>query len=246
MRFKAVQSALLQHQKTITFSHYFLENSQKSHYISHYNFQNKKDFMKHHIPNILTIFRILITPFFVYSFFQPGLTWRIIMFLIFVFSTITDKVDGNLARKYGWESALGKFLDPLADKVLITSAFICLIFVDYIDIWMVAVIVIRDFVVTLLRSYGQKIRKPVKTLEIARWKTGVQTVVLYIAFAYLILKSVLDAYNIESAFISVMDTYRIIWICMLIAAVFTLLTGIIYLFKNKHLFQKRESTTLHI
>jgi CDP-diacylglycerol--glycerol-3-phosphate 3-phosphatidyltransferase len=202
--------------------------------------------MKHHIPNILTIFRILITPLFVYSFFQPGLTWRVVMFFIFLFSTITDKVDGSLARKYGWESALGKFLDPLADKVLITSAFICLIFVDYIDIWMVAVIVIRDFVVTWLRSYGQKIKQPVKTLEIARWKTGVQTVVLYIAFAYLIFKSVLEEYAVESAFITFMDTYRIIWLCMLIATLFTLLTGIVYLFKNKHLFQKQESTTQNI
>lgn len=202
--------------------------------------------MQRHIPNILTIFRILITPLFVYSFFQPGLGWRIIMFFIFLFSTITDKVDGSLARKYGWESALGKFLDPLADKVLITSAFICLIFVDYIDIWMVAIIVIRDFVVTWLRSYGQKIKQPIKTLEIARWKTGVQTVVLYIAFAYLILKTVLEEYATGSAFIGFMETYRIIWICMLIATLFTLITGIIYLFKNKHLFQKQESTTSNI
>jgi len=165
------------------------------------------------------------------------------MFFIFLISTITDKVDGHLARKFGWESALGKFLDPLADKVLITSAFICLIFVNYIDIWMVAIIVLRDFVVTWLRSYGQKIKKPIKTLEIARWKTGVQTVVLYIAFAYLILKSVLATYSIESPIIAAIDQWRIIWVCMLIATLFTLATGIIYLFKNKHLFQKQESTT---
>ena len=116
-----------------------------------------------HIPNILTVFRILITPFFVYSFFQPGLGWRLIMLTVFILSTATDKIDGHLARKYGWESALGKFLDPLADKVLITAAFICLIFVDYIDIWMVGVIVIRDFVVTWLRSYGTRIGKPIRT-----------------------------------------------------------------------------------
>ncbi|MBN1482700.1 CDP-diacylglycerol--glycerol-3-phosphate 3-phosphatidyltransferase [candidate division KSB1 bacterium] len=193
--------------------------------------------MKHHIPNLLTIFRIIITPFFIYSFFQPGLSWRIIMLFVFVFSTLTDKVDGFLARKYGWESALGKFLDPLADKVLITSAFICLIFIDYIDIWMVAVIVVRDLAVTWLRSYGQKIAKPVKTLEIARWKTGVQTVVLYIAFAYLIIKSLLERYGIESIIITRIDEWRLIWLCMLIAALFTFVTGIIYIYKNKHLFQ---------
>jgi len=68
----------------------------------------------------------------------------------------------------------------------------------------------------------------------------------YIAFAYLILKSILETYNVGSSFIAFMDNYRIIWICMLIAALFTLLTGIIYLYKNKHLFQKRESTTQNI
>jgi CDP-diacylglycerol--glycerol-3-phosphate 3-phosphatidyltransferase len=198
--------------------------------------------MKHHIPNLLTIFRILITPFFIYSFFQPGLLWRIVMLLVFIFSTLTDKVDGHLARKYGWESALGKFLDPLADKILITSAFICLIFVNYIDVWMVAVIVVRDFVVTGLRSYGHKINQPVKTLEIARWKTGVQTVVLYIAFAYLILKSLFNEYAIESIIITRIEKWRFIWVLMLIATLFTLLTGIIYIFKNRHLFQRHLST----
>lgn len=165
------------------------------------------------------------------------------MLFVFIFSTLTDKVDGFLARKYDWESVLGKFLDPLADKVLITSAFVCLIFIDYIDVWMVAVIVIRDFVVTWLRSYGQKRHKPVKTLEIARWKTGVQTVVLYIAFAYLILKSLLKINGIESMLITRIDEWRLIWLCMLIATLFTFATGIIYIYKNKHLFQKKESTT---
>lgn len=199
--------------------------------------------MKHQIPNILTVSRIVITPFFIYSFFQPGLAWRLIMIFVFILSTLTDKVDGHLARKYKWESSLGKFLDPLADKVLITSAFICLIFVDYIDIWMVAVIVVRDFVVTWLRSYGQKIGRPVHTMEIARWKTGVQTVVIYIAFAYLILKSVLTKLAIDSTLVATIEEWRLIWVCMLIATLFTLITGIIYIFENKHLFSKQESTT---
>ena len=195
------------------------------------------------IPNILTIFRILITPFFIFTFFQEGLVWRLVMLAVFILSTATDKIDGYLARKYGWESALGKFLDPLADKILITSAFICLIFINYIDIWMVAVIVVRDLVVTWLRSYGVKIGKPVHTLEIARWKTGVQTVVLYIAFSYLILKSLAQQFAINSLIFAKIDEWRLIWFCMLLATLFTLVTGIIYIFENKHLFSKKQSTT---
>ena len=192
------------------------------------------------LPNIITIFRILITPFFIFAFIQQGLIWRFVTLLIFILSTATDRLDGYLARKYGWESALGKFLDPLADKVLITSAFICLIFVDYIDIWMVAVIVLRDFVVTWLRSYGAKIGKPVHTMEIARWKTGVQTVVIYLAFGYMILKSLIEKYGIESTVFVKIEEWRLIWVCMLIATLFTLITGIIYIFENKHLFAKKQ------
>ena len=197
--------------------------------------------MVRHIPNILTSFRIIITPFFVYTFFQPGLVWKIVMFLVFLFSTLTDKVDGHLARKYNWESALGKFLDPLADKVLITAAFICLIFVDYIDIWMVVVIVLRDIFVTWLRTYGHKLGRPVKTLEIARWKTGVQTVVLYIALVYMILKSFLAHFGIESTIIAQVDAWRLIWVLMLLAALFTLITGVVYIFENKHLFSRQQT-----
>ena len=163
------------------------------------------------------------------------------MFFIFLISTLTDKLDGHLARKYDWESALGKFLDPLADKVLITAAFICLVFVNYIDIWMVIVIVLRDFFVTWLRTYGHKLGRPIKTLEIARWKTGVQTVVLYIALAYLILKSVLVHYSIESNIIAFIDSWRIIWVLMLLATLFTLITGVVYIFENKRLFSKQQT-----
>lgn len=197
--------------------------------------------MVRHIPNILTVFRILVTPFFVFTFFQIGLVWKLIMFFVFLVSTLTDKVDGHLARKYNWESALGKFLDPLADKILLTAAFICLIFVNYIDIWMVVVIVLRDIFVTWLRTYGHKLGRPVKTLEIARWKTGVQTVVLYVAFAYMILKSFLEHNGIDSAIITQIDAWRLIWVLMLLAALFTLLTGVVYIFENKHLFSRQQT-----
>jgi CDP-diacylglycerol---glycerol-3-phosphate 3-phosphatidyltransferase len=197
--------------------------------------------MLRHIPNILTSFRILITPFFVYSFFMQGLTWKLIMFFVFLVSTLTDKLDGHLARKYNWESPLGKFLDPLADKVLLTAAFICLIFVNYIEIWMVIVIVLRDFFVTWLRTFGHKQGQPVKTLEIARWKTGVQTVVLYIALVYMILKSFLAHYGVESNIIQQIDAWNLIWVLMLLATLFTLITGVVYIFKNKQLFSKRQT-----
>ncbi|RPH92063.1 MAG: CDP-diacylglycerol--glycerol-3-phosphate 3-phosphatidyltransferase [Calditrichaeota bacterium] len=197
--------------------------------------------MVRHIPNILTVFRMVITPVFIFAFLQHGITWKLITLFIFVFSTITDKVDGHLARKYGWETSLGKFLDPLADKVLITSAFVCLIFFNYIDVWMVAVIVVRDVVVTWLRSYGLKVGRPVHTMEIARWKTGVQTVAIYIALVFIIFKAFLEHYHIHSVIPQMLDNWRVIWIAMLITTLFTLVTGILYIMENRHLFSKNPA-----
>ncbi|MDZ7370834.1 MAG: CDP-diacylglycerol--glycerol-3-phosphate 3-phosphatidyltransferase [candidate division KSB1 bacterium] len=194
--------------------------------------------MVHHIPNILTIFRIAITPVFIYAFYLPGLVWKIVALLIFIFSTLTDKFDGFLARRYGWESDLGKYLDPLADKILITAAFICLIGYKYIDIWMVAVIVIRDVFVTWLRSFGIKKGKPVHTMEIARWKTAVQTIAIYIALVFMIAKVMLKhGAFIWASLIRALEEMRFVWIVMLITTLFTLVTGVLYFLENRHLFR---------
>ena len=159
-------------------------------------------------------------------------------FVIFLLGTMTDKLDGHLARKYGWETSLGKFLDPLADKVLITTGFICLIFVGYIKIWMVVIIVLRDIIVTMLRSYGQKIGRPIRTLQVARWKTGVQSVAIYIALAYIILLRLLDYYDVNLSMVMKIEQNQILLVLMFIATLFTAYTGVVYIIVNRHLFRK--------
>ena len=191
------------------------------------------------IPNQITIFRFLITPVFAYAFFQPDLKWKLLTLGIFIIGTLTDKLDGYVARKYGWETSLGKFLDPLADKVLITTGFVCLIFVGYIQIWMVIVIVVRDFIVTWLRSYGQKIGRPIHTLEIARWKTGVQTGAIYIALVFVVASELMDHCNIKWAFWVKIKEIQLLFIVMLLTTLFTAVTGVIYLIVNRHLFLRR-------
>ncbi len=203
--------------------------------------QQRYERMSHHIPNILTVFRIAVTPLFVYAFTLPGLWWKIASLVIFIISTLTDKFDGFLARRYGWETALGKYLDPLADKILITSAFVCLVFYNYVDVWMVAVIVLRDIFVTWLRSFGIKKGKPVNTLEIARWKTGVQTTAIYIALVYLILKIGAKQLPFTLTFLKTFEEWRLIWFIMLLTTMFTFATGLLYWVENRHLFEKASS-----
>ena len=83
--------------------------------------------MKIKIPNILTIGRIIIVPFFVISFFLPGFYGEIIPFLLFILASFTDFLDGLLARLYKEESKLGELLDPIADKIIVSTALILLV-----------------------------------------------------------------------------------------------------------------------
>ena len=80
------------------------------------------------VPNILTVFRILLTPLFIYLLFNDFLFSNFFALVVFVLASITDAYDGYYARKYNVETEIGNFLDPLADKILVSSAFISSVF----------------------------------------------------------------------------------------------------------------------
>ncbi len=106
------------------------------------------------IANVLTVVRIVLVPFFAWALLQDGgssPTWRWVAFVIFAVAMITDKVDGDLARKHGLVTDFGKIADPIADKAITGMAFIGLSIVG--DIWWVVTIVVlvREWSVTLLR-----------------------------------------------------------------------------------------------
>ena len=190
--------------------------------------------------NILTMLRILLVPIYLWLFSRGLWITAVSALLVFIIAAVTDLYDGKLARRKKVVTKFGKFLDPLADKVLITTGFICLIFLGYMKIWMVVVIVMRDFVVTWLRSYGHKIGRPIHTLEIARWKTGVQTVALYIALLYITIIEFLQYYGKDWSIIAMIENSNLIFIIMFIATLFTAITGIVYLIVNKHLFARNQ------
>ena len=111
--------------------------------------------MKKHIPNILTIFRIILVPIFIYVMGSNMNNAYFIALIIFVFASITDILDGKLARKYGVVSKFGLFMDPLADKILVLATFLVFLRIDILsDIvlpWMVLLMFLRDILVTILR-----------------------------------------------------------------------------------------------
>ncbi len=110
--------------------------------------------MKMNLPNKLTLLRVIMIPFFVVCLLWDqgqNQTMRWIAALIFIAASLTDMLDGKIARKYNLVTNFGKFMDPLADKLLVCSALICLIELGQIPAWMVIVIIAREFIISGFR-----------------------------------------------------------------------------------------------
>ena len=105
------------------------------------------------IPNKLTIFRIILVPFFVLVLLlnPDNFNYRLVAEIIFIVASLTDMLDGKIARKYNLITNFGKFMDPLADKLLVCSALICLVDLKQIPSWVVIIIIAREFIISGFR-----------------------------------------------------------------------------------------------
>ena len=151
--------------------------------------------------------------------------------IVFIVACVTDSYDGYYARKYNQVTAEGKFLDPLADKILVSSAFISFSLLGIIEFWMVGLILFRDLFVTGLRMVIEKKGFSMVTSLIAKTKTTVQYIVIIFTLIILGLKGI----NIPTAkyVVNIVDEYHIIYNLTLFIALFTVLTGITYLYDNR-------------
>ena len=108
--------------------------------------------MTMNLPNKLTIFRVILIPFFVLCFYMPALPFNnVIACVIFCVASFTDFLDGYLARRDGLVTNFGKFMDPLADKLLVGAALICLIEAGQLPAWAVVIIISREFIISGFR-----------------------------------------------------------------------------------------------
>ena len=126
--------------------------------------------MKFKIPNILTIGRIIIVPVFVITFFLPGFFGDLIPFFLFVLASFTDYLDGLLARLFKEESKLGELLDPIADKILVSTALLLLIMngtIKNFEVIAAIIIITREIIISGLREFLAKgsISMPVTSLS---------------------------------------------------------------------------------
>ena len=105
------------------------------------------------LPNKLTLFRVILIPFFVFFMLAPYFEGygNYIAVAIFIVASLTDMLDGKIARKYNLVTNFGKFMDPLADKLLVCSAMICMIEMGKLPAWIVIVIIAREFIISGFR-----------------------------------------------------------------------------------------------
>jgi len=133
--------------------------------------------MKFKIPNILTIGRIIIVPIFVATFFLPGFFGELIPFFLFVLASFTDYLDGLLARIFKEESKLGELLDPIADKILVSTALVLLIMngtIKNFEVIAAIIIITREIIISGLREFLAKISISMPVTGLAKMKTFIQ------------------------------------------------------------------------
>ena len=168
--------------------------------------------MKLNLPTKLTVLRLILIPFcmisIIYSIFPGDIIWRIVAVLLFVITSFTDMLDGKIARKYNLVTDLGKFLDPLADKMLVIGVLRAMT-VRYAEFnlqfcrilgWALFVIILREMSVTLLRMIAANKEGIVIS---AAWLGKVKTTVQMTAIVIILLEPLLPATNMVMSYIMV-------------------------------------------
>ena len=161
---------------------------------------------------------------------------QLLALVVFVIAAITDAYDGHLARNHNQITPEGKFLDPLADKILVLSAFISFAFINIIDFWMVGIIIFRDLFVTGLRLIMSSSGFEFVTTKLSKFKTAFQLTIIIITLIFISIEG-LDM-SIFSPTIELIKQYKIIYILTAFTAIFTAYTGIIYVYANRIVIQK--------
>lgn len=169
------------------------------------------------LPNKLTTLRVIMIPFFVFFLlWQNGenRTLRMIALALFIIASLTDLLDGKIARKYNLVTNFGKFMDPLADKLLVCSALICLIELNALPAWMVIVIISREFIISGFRLIASDNGVVIAASYWGKFKTTFQMVSVVLL--------ILDIPAL--AFVTT--------ICVWIALLLTIVSLVDYIYKN--------------
>ncbi len=198
------------------------------------------------LPNKLTLGRIILVPFFVAALLIPFPFHNIIALLLFIAASITDMLDGKIARKMNLITDFGKFADPLADKILVLSALLCFIQLGWCDCVAVIIVLFREFAVTSIRLIASAKGEVIAANMWGKVKTVTQmiAIIAIIVFraAYDITLMLLPSSIAQSAdFTAAANGWlflggeALVWI----STVFAIISGVIYLAQNRHFISEK-------
>ncbi len=178
------------------------------------------------IPNILTIGRIILVPFFVIAFYLPGFYGDLTALIIFIVASFTDFLDGLLARMLGEESKLGELLDPIADKIIVATALILLVMnetIKHYEVIAAIIILTREILISGLREFLAKDRVKLSVSSLTKLKTFLQMASISLLLSGETGNKIINFENYNAQMIGI----TLLWI----SAVLTLFTGYKYLRK---------------
>lgn len=176
--------------------------------------------MEMNLPNKLTILRVLLIPFFVFFLLVPaaGDYSKYIALAIFIIASLTDLADGKIARRYNLVTNFGKFMDPLADKLLVCSALICFVEMGLIPSWIVIIIISREFIISGFRLIASDNGVVIAASYWGKFKTTSQMIMIVLLIAQIPLQ-----------FFDILEE-----VFIYIALILTVVSLIDYLMKNKN------------
>ena len=177
------------------------------------------------LPNKITIFRVFMIPIFVLVMLYDAIPYNhYIAAAIFIIACLSDFFDGYIARKYNLITNFGKFMDPLADKLLVSSALICFVELQLIPSWMVIIIIAREFIISGFRLIASDNGVVIAAGWWGKLKTNVQMIM-----------SVMLIINLDYPFINVLEQIAI-WL----AIALTVISLVDYMIKNKAVLKERH------
>ncbi|PSQ68034.1 MAG: CDP-diacylglycerol--glycerol-3-phosphate 3-phosphatidyltransferase [Bacteroidetes bacterium QH_2_67_10] len=186
--------------------------------------------MRRHLPNVLTVTRIALTPVVLVLLGTQTLWAQAGALVLFMLASVSDYLDGRLAREMGTRSRLGRFLDPLADKVLVlgTFAMLALERPETVPWWAVGLIAARDVVITALRAWAEARGENLRTLPLAKSKTAAQLFFLVTMLVLLTARQLPGPLERSAAWM--LDESLIPYALLMVVVALTVVTGALYVY----------------
>ncbi len=184
------------------------------------------------IANRLTMLRIVLTFVFMFFLSLSGLWAKVFSLTIFIFAAVSDLLDGMIAKKRNMVTDFGKLMDPIADKILVLSAFAAFVQMHLVKDWMFMIIISREILITSLRIFALNKGKVLSAGKIGKHKTVSQMVVIFIILGFIVFQEVMKKFfiwnpNWERFFNQGVD------IAMWFTVILTLYSGFSYLWGNR-------------